>query len=1299
METDISKRASSESLEEALEKHGVERVVLLDSYLPRSRSEVRIDGHTAVTGKNSTGKTSLIRLLPIFFGAEPRQLIKPDSSGQMLSFSRYYLPRQGSYVVFEYRTHAGLNLAVFTTHNNTDKLKITLVSGAYDDALFLDANDRFLNKDELVQRARAAGHITHVFDSIKAYRALVLGSAVNRGRSHDQRRFNVLVGYPNHAKRSLEDVHAILCATLDNKVDERLLRKLLFEQAVREAGVGVEGLTRINLSTEDLEGWLGNFRGLATMRDRAADADAVLDVGKAFRVFGYREAVLRQALDERANAIGESLESHTTTLSTREVERNELENEHTGQKREHDEIRQEHRARELDNKGEKESLERRKRMSERDGIHEKLRLAETYEEKESAHRQANGAYQALKSRSANIDQEIDRLIEGAKRDYDQSIEHIEADRERIDKEAALGRAELDHAQVEVRRSLEEHLATEGERLSNAESDANREHATAKTALETVGAAPEIVEKRDEARQQKDDAETKRRAVEKTEQGARQTRDSGLDALGKLRKKQFDLAQRKKAREGEQSEIAERLQREGTLLEFVRENVKNWEGTIAATLNRGTDLLYAKDLKPEVAKRTEQSFFGVMIDTSRLDPNDVDRREKERLVGIERELTALKGDIDAVERELRRANVEQRELDRICRETERQRTLLDSRVESAEQALKQAEAQVDKSRQTRRKCFEETFEVARTRLNRAREDLREFRQRAKSEREELEKRQIEAVSEFDGGIVARRHHCAERKSDAKARRSANIGRLDDIRRQRRSEAGVSVEDLESARRAEQGTAETLDEARRATHDAANWNALMEEIGEKMPGLERAIAEAQEAIGQLERRWGDYETGYSGRYEACQRAIGEAKTAIEQLNIDRSKINVMLAQSEILGTSGALDRATVAAKAELDIVTLQQEWEALREELTRRQRDLYERLREFERLFVRTESAMCRSFAESRNFSFLVGSDDPEQFLAAVEALREFFGDPPQWGTSRDRFPSESYGGNVEAVIRGWISTKLELGGFVNSLRALKREVARQNSAIKTHYDAMLSHLDSIDSINVEASFNLEQIDGYSAAQDAVDALNRFDEQRNASGDDQLVPGPDVAHALKRLLEYLKTRRYDQRVDLVDALQMRFVVTRQGGTDVRRSQHGQPLADAFSTGIGTLVAVIVLVGFLESMRKRLPVTIPWMLDEILRLDEENTRGLLYALERQRIFLVSTSTDIRPELDASFSRRFALQSVAENGSPLATPVFVELPIEVDRRDPFDVLAEPDDSGLAAVSEERAIDQTTEMDHESLR
>ncbi|MGI8738898.1 MAG: ATP-binding protein [Gammaproteobacteria bacterium] len=667
--------------------------------------------------------------------------------------------------------------------------------GPYDDAFFLDDNDRFLDKDELVQRARAAGRTTHVCGSIKAYRALVFGSAANRGHSHDQRRFNVLVGYPNHAKRSLEGVHAILCATLDNKVDERLLRKLLFDQAAREADIDVEGLTRINLSTEDLEGWLGNFRGINTMRAKVTEAHATIDTGKALRTLGYGEAVLRQALDERAKSIEESLKCHRTILGAREIERDELENEYKGQKREHDGVLQKHREREFDAKGEKESLERRKRAFERDEIHEKLRLAESYEEKASTHRQADVAYQMLKSKSANIDLEIDRRIKDAKRDYDQSVERIEADRERVDKEAANGRVELDQGQADARRELEERLTKESERLSEAESKANSAHATAKIALEALGADPKLVEKRDEARQQKDDTEVERRAAEKTEQRARQERDIGLDALEKLRKKQLDLTQRKKAREDEQSEIAERLQREGTLLEFVREHVENWEGTVAATLNRGTELLYAKDLKPELAERTEESFFGVTIDTSRLDPIDVDRREKERLLCIERELSTLKGDIDAVERELLRATRGQSDLDRAQRDAERSRILLDCRVEGAEQALKQAEAQVDESRQTRRKCFGETFEVARTRLSRARENLEGFRQRSKSERDDLEKLHLEAISEFDRDIDGRRRHCAERKSEAKAQRSANIDRLEGIRRQRGSEAGVSIEDIE------------------------------------------------------------------------------------------------------------------------------------------------------------------------------------------------------------------------------------------------------------------------------------------------------------------------------------------------------------------------------------------------------------------------------------------------------------------------------------------------------------------------
>lgn len=102
------------------------------------------------------------------------------------------------------------------------------------------------------------------------------------------------------------------------------------------------------------------------------------------------------------------------------------------------------------------------------------------------------------------------------------------------------------------------------------------------------------------------------------------------------------------------------------------------------------------------------------------------------------------------------------------------------------------------------------------------------------------------------------------------------------------------------------------------------------------------------------------------------------------------------------------------------------------------------------------------------------------------------------------------------------------------------------------------------------------------------------------------------------------------------------------------------------------MVVLIGFVENLRQGLPIAIPWMLDELLRLDEENTRGLLDALSQQQIFLMTTSPDIKPELDPCFTRRYVLKKVGENGERLMSPVLVEIDGEHHEDDPFDVLDE---------------------------
>ncbi len=60
-----------------------------------------LEGGAVLTGRNGRGKTSLLQLLPVFFGENPNRIVGTETN--RLNFAGYYLPRLTSYILFEYR--------------------------------------------------------------------------------------------------------------------------------------------------------------------------------------------------------------------------------------------------------------------------------------------------------------------------------------------------------------------------------------------------------------------------------------------------------------------------------------------------------------------------------------------------------------------------------------------------------------------------------------------------------------------------------------------------------------------------------------------------------------------------------------------------------------------------------------------------------------------------------------------------------------------------------------------------------------------------------------------------------------------------------------------------------------------------------------------------------------------------------------------------------------------------------------------------------------------------------------------
>ena len=114
------------------------RIIMIDSLCRGERAEIILDGNTSLTGTNGIGKSSILRLIPVFYGAPPGSVVKSDGNNK--SFADWYLPNESSFIVFEYLNYENATCCTIL-HRTSTSYAYRLVSGTWDNnLLYLDTD-------------------------------------------------------------------------------------------------------------------------------------------------------------------------------------------------------------------------------------------------------------------------------------------------------------------------------------------------------------------------------------------------------------------------------------------------------------------------------------------------------------------------------------------------------------------------------------------------------------------------------------------------------------------------------------------------------------------------------------------------------------------------------------------------------------------------------------------------------------------------------------------------------------------------------------------------------------------------------------------------------------------------------------------------------------------------------------------------------------------------------------------------------------------------------------------------------
>src|SRR5690554_4693106 len=148
------------------------RIILIHTHLP-GVVEIDFDGHTNICGTNASGKTTLQRLIPVFYGEQPNRVVPKTRK----KFDDFYLPYNNSYLVYEYINGHGNACQVVLTRKSDGGVDYRFVPAGYEPKQLLTEEKgkvRALNQSDWLRRLTELDiKPSHKISATSEFRAII----------------------------------------------------------------------------------------------------------------------------------------------------------------------------------------------------------------------------------------------------------------------------------------------------------------------------------------------------------------------------------------------------------------------------------------------------------------------------------------------------------------------------------------------------------------------------------------------------------------------------------------------------------------------------------------------------------------------------------------------------------------------------------------------------------------------------------------------------------------------------------------------------------------------------------------------------------------------------------------------------------------------------------------------------------------------------------------------------------------------------------------------------------------------
>ncbi len=1185
------------------------RIVMIHGHL-EGVVELSVDGHTNICGTNASGKTTLQRLVPVFYGELPNKVVPKTR----MKFDAFYLPHRNSYLVYEYRREAGNICQAVLTRKSEGGVEYRFVAAPYRPENYLvesDAGMAALDYSQWASGLRREGiGVSSKLGATSEYRSVIQNDFTqHHGSRGDGLKLRQIAAQfslvkSEHRIRHMEKLVSAVHAK-EGKMDTL---KTMLAAIFEEDGVELP-VTRIR-NTKARE-WIAQMRQsmrlepLQQMLGRLDDVDREIadletalwqlkpqleaDRHRAERTLADVEARLgRQECEFQAQEQG-----YVKTRDALNERISELDSELDRTRRDLDDLQTRY---EAYAEADMPALER-----DLNALPQWREQCQQLREHLSVIQQAAQASQArLDGRLRELADTLARQTEASQGLIDGLGDEKTTCRERQwDAERALDeRYRAEHADLDT--AYQTRIEQGVERLAGL-----------KAQMASSAQTPEEIQEAELAQARLDQAQSDRNAASTSLQGVRDEHET-LKRERDAAERGLEEARHERAQaEGHRYALyQQRDPAQGSLRHFLRYHRPGWEQRLGKVI--APELLERRDLSPQLTEVEHDALFGVTLDLAAISLPDHAQDEASLLAAIEAAEAAharAEGNVQAAEKRLKARHDLVKEADETLRQSRSAFKRAEQDVEYATQARSQLQERHTRQQKERRRVCEEALAAEEASQQALRDEKREALETlSDTHQAQLLELKADAQSQLDGLDAQIRQH-KRQLDDLKAEHQRQKEELEAAFDQELQAQGVDAVTLKETRSRLTALEERIrTTAARQEELEAYLRFMRVEWAERKPQLvdkESTLSrDKQAAERERDQCRNDFQTAKARHLETVTEL--KAKCDAEQQVIDALK--PLLTQVEGLGLAAA---PQPVGEAPGDV----------HERIERARQAMESRSRELETL---------RKGCEQVEGELIKGGSSG--FVETLDAERaKLTGNDAEQNTSpRHQLPLlrgmlTLLEDQQQQLIQQGRNLGDDLDKFFTVFRDLNRRISAQSRRLSEEVADDL-RLEGISKAEVRIQSTIDELGFW-------EPLKQFAEYFRAWRGVGL-PSDDYLNALADVVDLLRS---DQQYSFESLLRLELHLN-EGGTDLVIKNDRQ-LLESSSHGMAYLILCKFLLAFTRLLRGQAEIAIHWPIDEIGTLAYHNVEKLFEACDSNHIHVVGAFPNPESDVLLLFHNRYLI------------------------------------------------------------